>query len=272
MILIAGAATATDFEASTVPGGHFLLKVYPRFFYASAYFSEEGMARNMTGVTGLLYLELPVRLEYGITSSFAMGAILPLGWTYQEEEDRDDPVSRLTVRDFWVTMKYRWLTLPVISATSLRVKVPVVEKEDWEDGLRIGDGQIDIQALSHLDYFSDTRYWYVQLIAAYKYRFEKDDTKFFDELTFAGRAGYELFPDLRMRFYLYGDLTKFINGDFPGDTLRFFEQEGDLHTFGYGVSLWPRPTFRVDLTTGGDLSGTNQYRGMRWTVGFTKIF
>ena len=271
IVLISGPAIAADLEASTVPGGHFLLKIRPAFFYTSAYFSEERTARNLTDVTGLLYLELPVQLEYGITNSFAMGAILPLGLTYQEEGDRDNPASRLTVRDFWITLKYRWLTLPVISATSLRVKVPVAEKEPWEDGLGIGDGQFDIQAVSHLDYFSDTRYWYVQLAAAYKYRFEKDQTKPFDELAFGGRAGYELFPDLRMRFYLYGDLTEFLNGEFASDSLRFFEKEGDLYTFGYGVSLWPRPTFRVDLTTGGDLSGTNRYRGMRWTIGFTKI-
>jgi hypothetical protein len=268
----AGGAEAVEYEASTAPDGSYLLKVYPKFFYTSAHFSAGGRALNMTDVTGLLYFELPVHLQYGITKSFSIGTILPLGWTYQEEEERQDPVSRLTVREFWITLKYRWLTVPVISSSSVRIKVPLADKKSWEDGLRIGDGQVDVYPLLHLDYFNNTLYWYVMMTAGYKYRFKTGETKPFDELTFHGRAGYELFPDLRMRFYLYTNLTEFMNGDFSDEELEFFEKEGNLHEFGYGVSLWPRPTFRVDLTTGGDWSGTNQYRGMRWGLGFTKIF
>jgi hypothetical protein len=265
-------AAATEFEASTVPAGHYLLKIYPKFYYTSAYFSPGGRALNMEEVSGLLYFELPVHLQYGVTNSFAVGAIIPFGWTYEEEENRDQSVDRVTVREAWVTLKYRLLTIPLVVSPALHVKVPLAEKKAWEDGLRIGDGQVDLHPLCHLEYYSKTRYWYVQLSGGYKYRFKKEDIKPFDELTFYGRAGYELFPDLRMRFYLYTDLTEFMNGDYPGEDLEFYEMEGTLHEFGYGVSLWPRPTFRVDITTGGDWSGSNRYRGMHWMLGFSKLF
>jgi hypothetical protein len=74
-----------------------------------------------------------------------------------------------------------------------------------------------------------------------------------------------------MRFYIYADLTKFWNGDFGEDDLEFFEHDGRLATFGYGVSLNPIHNMRLDIETAGDLAGSNQYRGMRWTVGFTII-
>ena len=206
------------------------------------------------------------------SGSFSVGTIVPLGWTYEEEEGRTESRDRFAVREIWFTLKYRWLTLPLIASSAVRVKVPISDKEPWEDGLRIGDGQVDLFPICHWDYFDKTRYWYVQLSAGYNYRFKNGDIKPFDELVFSGRAGYELFPDLRMRFHLCTDLTRFMNGDYPDQNRKFYEKEGDLHTFGYGISLWPRPTFRLEITTSGDWSGTNRYRGMTWGIGFTKIF
>jgi len=262
---------AGEYEASTAPDGRYLLRVYPKFFYTSAYFDDAGRARNLPDVSGLLYFELPVQVMYGITGSLSIGAIVPFGWTYQEEETRSDPVNRVAVREFWLTLQHKWLTFPFVSSSSLRVKVPLMEKKDWEDGLHIGDGQVDIFPAYHFDYFNQTHYWYVQFGAGYKFRMKKGGYKPCDEIRFYGQGGYELFPDLRMRFYLLADLVKFSNGDFPEVDREVFEHDGNLHSFGYGVSLWPRPTFRVELTTLGDWSGTNQYRGIRWEIGITKI-
>ncbi|MCK5330485.1 MAG: hypothetical protein KAK01_03685, partial [Candidatus Marinimicrobia bacterium] len=78
--------------------------------------------------------------------------------------------------------------------------------------------------------------------------------------------------DLQVRFFMYVDLTEFRNGEFEEGTLEFFEKEGRIRTFGYGLSLWPRPSVRLEMATGGDWFGCNQYRGMRWLVGITKIF
>lgn len=267
-----GPAASAELEASTVPDGDWLVKIFPTFYYTSAYFSPEGRALNMDEVSGLLYFEVPVHIQYGVTGSFSVGSIIPLGWTYQEEQNRVDSYDRFTVRELWFTLKYRWLTVPLIASSALRVKVPLADKKSWEDGLRIGDGQVDLFPICHWDYFDKTRYWYVQLSAGYNYRFKSEDIKPFDELIFSGRVGYELFPDLRMRIYLCTDLTRFMNGDYPTEDLKFFEKEGDLHRFGYGVSLWPRPTFRMEITTSGDWGGTNRYRGMCWGLGFTKIF
>lgn len=263
---------AVEFEASTAPAGKYLLKIYPNFFFTSAYFSNEGKALNLPGVTGLLYFELPVQVQYGVTGSLSLGAILPIGWTYQEEPERQDPVQRLMVREVWITLQHRWLTFPFVSSSSIRVKIPLVDKKDWENGLRIGDGQVDVYPVYHFDYFNETRFWYVQFSVGYKYRFKKGSYKPLDELRFYSQGGYELFQDLKMRFFLYADLIKFRNGEFPEGDLKFFEREGSLHTFGYGLSLWPRPTFRLEITTGGDWSGSNQYRGIRWIIGATKIF
>lgn len=270
-LVLPASVLAAEFEASTVPDGAWLVKIFPTFYYTSAYFSPDGRALNMDKVSGLLYFELPVHVQYGVTGAFSVGTIIPLGWTYEEEEDRAESVDRFTVREMWFTLKYRLLTVPLIASPSLRVKVPLAEKKSWEDGLRIGDGQVDLFPICHLDYFDQTRYWYVQISGGYKYRFKKETIKPFDEVIFSGRAGYELFPDLRMRLYLCTNLTRFINGDYPEENRKFFEKEGDLHRFGYGISLWPRPTFRVEVTTSGDWSGTNRYRGMWWGLGFTKI-
>ena len=263
--------SATQFEASLAPRGRYLLKFYPKFFFTSAFFSADGKARHLPGITGLLYFELPVQVQYGVTGSLSVGAVLPVGWSYQEEDLRPDAVNNFTVRDFWITVQHRWLTFPFVSSSSLRVKIPAVDKKEWENGLRVGDGQVDVYPAYHFDYFDQKRYWYVQASVGYKYRFKKGGKKPFDELNFYSRAGYELFSDLRMRFFLYADLTDFRNGEFSGQTLEFFENEGSLHHFGYGVSMWPRPTFRLELTTGGDWSGSNQYRGIHWTVGCAKI-
>lgn len=263
---------AREFEASVAPDGRFLFKAYPKFLFTSAYFSDEGRAYNLPGVTGLLYFELPLQVQYGITGSLSVGAIFPIGWTYQEETDREDPVTRLNVREFWLTVQHRWLTFPFVSSSSVRIKVPLADKKEWEDGLRIGDGQVDIFPIYHFDYFSTSMHWYVQFSTGYKYRFKKGDYKPLDEFRFYARGGYELFPELRMRFHLYADLTKFSNGEYPEHDRKFFQHDGTLHTYGYGVSLWPRPSFRIEMTTGGDWSGSNRYRGIRWIIGVTKIF
>lgn len=272
LLAVPARGVSKEFEASVAPDGKYVLRIYPKFFFTSAYFSDEGRAFNLPGVTGLLYFELPVQVQYGVTGSLSIGAILPVGWAYQEETEREDSVNRVAVRELWLTVQHRWLTFPFISSSSVRFKIPLAEKKDWEDGLRVGDGQIDIYPVYHFDYFSNELFWYLQFSVGYRYRFKKDDVKPLDELNFYAQGGYELFPDLRMRFFIYTDLTKFMNGEFPGEEHEFFEQEGSLHTFGYGVSLWPRPTFRIEVMTGGDWSGRNQYRGIRWAIGATKIF
>ena len=263
--------SATEFEASVAPKQQFLLKIYPRFYFTSAYFDDDGHAKNLPEVTGLLYTELPAHLQYGVTGSLSLGAIVPFGWTYQEEESRTHSQNRVAVREIWLTLQHRWLTFPFVSSSSVRVKFPLMKKKDWEDGLRIGDNQIDIFPAYYFDYFSESQYWFVEFMIGYKYRFESEEWKPFDELRFYAKGGYELFADLKMSFFLFADLTDFRNGDPPEENAKFFHNEGSLHAFGYGISLWPRPTLRIEMATGGDWSGRHQYRGMKWTVGITKI-
>lgn len=264
---------AGEFDASVAPDGRYLLRLNPKIYFTSAYFSDDGKPANLDTVTGLLYFEVPVHVQYGLSGALSVGVIVPLGWTYQEirSDIRPDPIHRLAIRELWLTVQHRWLTLPFISSSSLRIKIPLSKKKDWEDGLRIGDGQVDVYAIYYFDYFSKTRYWYTELMIGYKYRFKTGKIKPLDELNFKSQLGYELIPDLQVRFFLYADLTEFQNGKFEEDTLEFFEQEGRLRSFGYGLSLWPRPSLRLEMATGGDWFGRNQYRGMRWMVGITKI-
>lgn len=271
MLAIPLASHAGEYEASTAPDGQYLLRVYPKFYYTSAYFGDDGRARNLPDVSGLLYFELPVQVQYGITGSLSIGAIVPFGWTYEEEESRPEAVNRVAVREFWLTAQHKWLTFPFVSSSSVRVKVPLADKKDWEDGLHIGDGQVDIFPVYHFDYYNQRHFWYVQFAAGYKFRLKKGSYKPCDETRFYCQGGYELFPDLRMRFFLLADLVRYSNGEFPGDEVKVFERDGALHSYGYGVSLWPRPNFRVELTTLGDWSGSNQYRGIRWEIGITRI-
>lgn len=273
LISVPIAASGTQFEASVAPEGRYLVKLHPSFFFTSAFFTEDGKAHSMCDVTGLLYFELPVQVQYGVTGSLSAGAILPVGWTYQEEKERADPIHRLAVRELWLTLQHRWLTFPFVSSSALQVKIPLAKKRSWEDGLRIGDGQIDVYPAYHFDYFSSSHFWYIQASVGYKYRFEDEDgEKPFDEVKLYAKGGYELLRDLRMRFFVYADLADFRNGKYADDNRSFFEREGSLHAFGYGVSFWPRPSFRMEFTTGGDWSGRNRYRGIEWRVGYAKIF
>ena len=271
---------AQELGASTPPRGRFIVRVFPKAFYASAYFSEEGKALNLETVTGLLYVELPLQVQYGITGALAVGATLPLGWTYQEvrPEIREDPVHRFAVREVWLSVQHKWWTLSFIStssltcSSSLRVKIPLADKVEWEDGLRIGDGQVDVYPSYFLDYIGDERLWFTELALGYKYRFKNGDIKPFDELNFRAVLGLGLLDDGKMDVFVLADLTRFRNGDYGSTDLAFFEREGSLHTLGYGVSLKPNSEVQIYLETAGDFSGRNRYRGMHWTVGMRKYF
>jgi hypothetical protein len=271
LILIPAGTNAQEFGASTAPKGVFLFKCYPKVFFTNAYFSDRGKALNLETVTGLLYLEVPLQVQYGLTNSLNVGIIVPVGWTYQEmvPDLRENAVHRFAVRELWLTVQHRWWTFLFFSSSSLRVKIPLSKKRDWEDGLHIGDGQVDVFPLYYVDL--ETEYWYTELSAGYKYRFKDKGWKPFDELKFKLLGGHKLFVHPDMRFYVYGDLTNFWNGEFEGDDLDFYEHEGRRATLGYGVSLRPIHNMRLDIETAGDLAGRNQYRGMRWTVGFTII-
>jgi len=87
-------------------------------------------------------------------------------------------------------------------------------------------------------------------------------------------VGLEIWDRPKLDFFLCADLTRFRNGDYGeiDGVPEFFENEGSLHTFGYGVSLEPFPLMQIYLDTAGDLSGRNRYRGMRWTLGFRQVF
>ena len=266
---------AEEWEASVPPVKQYLFKFYPKIYFTSAFFSENGKALNHASVTGLLYMEAPIHVQYGYTKSLAFGAVLPIGWSYQEKLTTGipDPIqtTNLTVRELWLTVQHRWWTVPFISSSSIRVKIPLAKKSVAEDGLRIGDNQIDIYPIYYFSYFSKKRYWYTDTSIGYKFRLKNGDIKPFDEFNFRSVLGYELIADFQLRFYLYTDLTSFRNGEFESATLQFFQNEGSLHTFGYGLSMWLRPETRLEISTGGDWSGRNQYRGMRWTIGIVKI-
>lgn len=274
LLLSAGSLHAQEFCASTPPKGRYLLRAFPKAFFASAYFSDKGRALNLDTVTGLLYVELPVQVQYGITGSLAVGAILPLGWTYREvlPEIREDPIHRFAVREVWLTLQHRWWTLPFISSSSLRVKLPLSDKKDWEDGLRIGDGQVDVFPVYTFDYASADHYWFTELSLGYKYRFKNGAIKPFDELNFRSAVGFELWGRPKMDVFIFADLTRFRNGDYGETDRAFFDEEGSLHTLGYGVSMEPYPLGQLYMETSGDFSGRNRYRGMRWTVGLRRAF
>ena len=262
-----------EFDASVAPKGHYLFKFYPKAILTNAYFSNIGRATNLDNVMAFLYVELPVHLQYGLTGSISIGAILPFGWTYQEvvQDNSREIIHRLTTRELWLSIQHRWLALPVISSSSLRIKIPLAKKAEWEDGLRIGDGQVDIYPAYFVDYLSKTRYWYTELAIGYKYRFKAGNIKPFDEFNFMLLLGYELIRDLQLRFFIYSDLTWFGNGEFAEEHIKFYQKVGHQSTFGYGVSVWPRPSMRMEITTGGDLFGQNQFRRLLWIVGITKI-
>ncbi len=265
---------AQEFGASTPPKNLFFLRVFPKAFFTSARFSDEGKALNLDTVTGLLYVEVPVQVQYGVTGSLAVGAIVPLGWTYQEVAPGmgRDPIHRFAVREVWLTVQHRWWTLPFISSSSLRIKIPLADKEEWEDGLRIGDGQVDVYPSYFFDYFSIDHYWFAEFALGYKYRFKSGDIKPFDELNFRSVLGFELWDRPKMEVFVFADLTRFRNGNYGETDPLFFENDGSLHTLGYGVSLEPYPLAQIYLDTAGDFSGRNRYRGMRWTVGLRKAF
>ncbi len=272
LMLLTSNPAAREFEASTAPDKKFVLKLFPKIYFASAYFNDSGKMTQIPNVPGILYAELPVHVQYGVTGSFSVGGILPLGMTYQEEVTRADPVARFTVREVWLTLQHRWLTFPFISSSSLQIKLPLRDKKNWEDGLKIGDGQIDLFPVFHSGYFNQSKHFYLQYSAGYKFRLKNKDYKPHDEIKLYSLAGIELFSELQVRFFMFSDLTWFRNGEYPGRNVPFFEQEGYLATLGYGVSLWPRPTFRIEVETAGDLVGRNHYRGIRWIIGTTKIF
>jgi hypothetical protein len=274
LLLPPASIPAQEFGASKPPKGQFLVRAFPKAFFTSDRFSDEGKALNLENVTGLLYVELPVQVQYGVTGSLAVGATLPFGWTYQEVDPdiREDPINRFAVREVWLMVQHQWWTLPFISSSSLRVKVPVMDKEEWEDGLRIGDGQVDLYPAYFFDYHSEERYWFVKLELGYKYRFGTGDIKPFDELNFRSVAGFEFLANRKLEGFIFADLTRFRNGDYGETDRAFFEKDGSLHTFGYGVSYLPSPDFQVYVETAGDFSGRNRYRGMYWTVGLRKVF
>jgi hypothetical protein len=263
-----------EFEASTPPAGRFLLRVFPKAFFANAYFNGDGKALNLGPVTGLLHTELPLSLQYGVTGALAVGAILPATFTYQELEPdtRADPIHRFWIPEGWLTLQYRFWTLPFIASAGLRAKIPLMDKREWEDGLRIGDGQVDLAPVLHLDYQSPTRYWFVNLVAGYRYRFKSGNEKPFDEWNLTAQLGFELWDRPKIDLFGFADLTAFRNGDYGTEDLEFFEREGSLHTLGYGVSMEPYPMGQIYVETAGDLSGRNRYRSMRWRVGLRHPF
>ena len=128
--------TAGEFDASVVPEGRYLLRIYPKVYFTNAYFSDGGRALNSETITSLLYCELPVHLQYGLTGSLSIGAIIPLGWTYQElrPDLNSASASSLTVRELWLTVQHKWWAFWFISSSSVRVKIPLAKKSSWEDG------------------------------------------------------------------------------------------------------------------------------------------
>ncbi|MGD9141653.1 MAG: hypothetical protein PVJ42_08950 [bacterium] len=276
LVLTPAGPRAMEFEASTPPKGGLVLETHASFYYASAYFDQHGYVRNLEETTGLLVFRVPVYVQYGVTSAFSVGGMVPIdlvyGEAYFEDEDRPLERSRFTVHEFWINLQYKFLTSPFLVSVSMRTKVPLAEKYDWYDGLRVGDGQVDLFPVVHLDYFSRTHYWFIQTAYGHKYRLKNGDINPHDESHFHALGGVELFPELKMRMFLLTDIIRFKKGSYPYEDLEFYEKDGNLNSFGYGVSLWPRPTIRIEIATAGDLWGENRYRGMYWTVGFTKIF
>jgi hypothetical protein len=171
------------------------------------------------------------------------------------------------VREVWLTLQHRWLTIPFISSSSIRVKIPLSDKEEWEDGLRIGDGQVDVFPVYYFDYFSQEHYWFAELALGYKYRFKRGAFKPHDELNVRAIVGFEIWGRPKMDVFVLADLTRFRNGEYDASNPAFFEEEGSLHTLGYGVSFEPYPLGQIYIETAGDFSGRNRYRGMRWTAG-----
>ncbi|MFC1554393.1 hypothetical protein ACFL7D_07155 [candidate division KSB1 bacterium] len=266
-----------EFGASVAPPEGYLIKFYPKVYLTSAYFSDKGKALNLTEVTQLIYIETPVYIQYGLTNSISVGVILPPAYSYQEilPDLRWDPIDRYSVKELWLTLQHRYLTFltmggELIAASSIRIKIPLAKKKDWEDGLRVGDDQFDIYPVYYFDYSSKAG-WYTENAIGYKFRLKKGSIKPFDELTFRSELGFELFPAFQFRTFIYTDMTRFRNGEFSEDNRKFFENEGSLHTWGYGVSIWPSQNSQIYIATGGDWSGRNQYRGMHWTVGLTLL-
>jgi hypothetical protein len=94
---------------------------------------------------------------------------VPAGWTYQEAGLRGQATSTLDLREVWLTLQHRWLPLAFISSASVRVKIPLQRKQDFEDGLRIGDDQFDIYPVYYFDYFSRSHFFFSEFAAGYRF-------------------------------------------------------------------------------------------------------
>ena len=264
-------SSAREFDASTLPRGRYLLKIYPKIFFASAGFDSESRSVNFAEVSGLTRIEFRFGVYRGITDNLMAGIILPLGYTrstYSPNLHRERDTS-IGLREIWLLVQHQWITLPVISSSSLRVKIPITDKKDFEQGLRIGDGQIDLYPVYYFDWVTPVHI-YLKSEIGYKYRIEKGDTKPSDEFRAILQSGYELIPQVRLRLFTFSDYTRFFGDEVEGESVP--GTSGYLYTIGYGVEIWPRPGFSMEMSTGGDFMGKNHFRGMRWVIGIGYLF
>jgi hypothetical protein len=265
--------TAREFDASTIRRGEHLLKIYPEILFTSAGFDSEGRSIIFPETSGLTRVELRFGMYRGITDNLMAGIILPLGYTRKTysphlHRGRDTCIGW---REIWLLIQHQWIRLPVISSSSLRVKIPITDEKPFEKGLSIGGGQIDLYPVYYFDMPPrHGRSIYFKSQIGYKYRIKKGDTKPSDEFKAILESGYELIPEVRLRLFTFSDYTRFFGGKVKGE--RTLGTSGYVYTIGYGVEIWPRPGWSMEMSTGGDLMGKNQFRGMTWVIGMGYLF
>ena len=277
-VLASWSCLAGQFDASVVRGGKPFFKIHPKVFVASAWFNDEGIGENIPDLSQLFCIDSQLEFYYGITDSLIgiddplmAGILLPVGYV-KSSYDTGGVSSTTKVKNPWIIIKHQFLSAPVMSAFSLRVKLPITEIEPLEisrlnDGSKIecdmDDKQVDIYPIYYVDWLMPwATYIYTQI--GYKYRMKSDEIKPSNELKLVIETGYNIDPD-RIYMFTISDYTRFFGGEINGEKDR--SSAGYLYTIATGIRFFLWRDFQMEILTNATPYGKNQFRGIGGHVG-----
>jgi hypothetical protein len=253
---------AVQFDASVPPKGAFYLKIHPIVFVTSARFDDSGKPRNLEHISQLSYVDTQTEFYYSITDSLMAGGLVPvayMGRSYVSEESS----SETKIRNPWVIVKHQFWSEGIVSASSLRVKLPITEIDPFEEGFDVDDKQVDVYPVYYVDWMmSAGTYIYGQI--GYKYRMKNDHIKPGDELKLLVETGYAIVPGI-IRIFTFSDFTRFFASKINDEKDEL--SAGYLYTIAAGVRFFLGRNLRVEVLTNANPFGKNQYRGIGGHVG-----
>ncbi len=253
---------AVQFDASVPPRGALYLKVHPIVLVTSARFDDSGKAQNIEHVSQLSYIDTQTELYYSITGSLMAGGLLPVAYIRRSYVSGE--ISNTTrVRNPWVIIQHQFWSEGVVSASSLRVKLPITEIDPFEENFDVDDKQVDVYPVYYIDWMmSAGTYIYGQI--GYKYRMKNDQVKPGDELKLLVETGYAIVPGI-IRIFTFSDYTRFFASKINDEKVEF--SSGYLYTIAAGARFFLGRNLRVEVLTKADTFGRNQYRGIGGHVG-----